>query len=60
MELRYKLEQAPQGWQVSENGEILAVRDNLPDALHVAELLTFAAKAVGGSATVLVEDATQT
>jgi hypothetical protein len=57
MQLSYKLARAAQGWEVSENGEILLVVEHLPDALHVVELLTFAAKAVGGSATVVVEGA---
>jgi hypothetical protein len=60
MDIRYTLERATQGWQVCENGEILAVRDSLDDALQIAELLTFAAKAAGRSATVVVEGASQT
>lgn len=56
MNVRYELTRAAHGWEVSENGETLAVREDFREALYVVDLLVSAAKAAGGSAAVLVDD----
>ena len=56
MDVRYSIESTPEGWLITEGGEIVATREDRGDALQVGRLLTLAAKAAGASATLRLKD----
>ena len=55
MDFRYSIERTPEGWAVTEAGEVVARSEDRDDAFQVAQLLTQAAKAAGASASLWVE-----
>ena len=54
MDVRYTIETTASGWSLTDGAEVLLTTRARSDALLVGVMLTAAAKAAGGSATLVV------